>query len=506
MVPVCLMTEWLPRMTRGHKHPQPEGGIEWGLQKAPNSGSGQTTPVCLSDLHFRSHFSKNNCIRLLFASQKLCKKNKSIFELQESKLQCLNPRDVGRIITTRGELWGLHHPNSKLVGDLATKTRKSAIQNPPVPPKCTTGNPNIPEDPPNHQAIPKKPLKTPKTNKKPLLTLSNHQSTQPKLSETSQNHQNGLPNVSEPSKAPNSTPMSPQKQSPNNPQTHLRIHQKKLKMKKIKENKLKMKIILLLKTPATLRAPTRDPQATNKFIRNILSPINTINHKINNFNYRMVITNKSFSKLKKSPENHLKIIKEFQPLPMVFFDPEILKTSIKEFSWAHDYAIFLKRSFAEKICISIIFIFYFSINSMLIIFPLLKPNANNISHSHFLNTQKNNLLNCLQFTCRMLQPSCHPESTCLHISFLGLSACQLQAFEWQLQGLAAGLGGPKNKGNCFQSCSEMCRLKGGSGVERKPVSVGDWVFFSDVYQVLFGFTAENCWIDCECSAFDDLEV
>ncbi|KNZ44499.1 hypothetical protein VP01_90g4 [Puccinia sorghi] len=62
------------------------------------------------------------------------------------------------------------------------------------------------------------------------------------------------------------------------------------------------------------------------------------------------------------------------------------------------------------------------------------------------NTAKRNLLNCLQLTCNMLQPSCHPNSTLCtvtvhqrlvesllekgwsnNISFLGVSACQLQS-------------------------------------------------------------------------------
>ncbi|KNZ47150.1 hypothetical protein VP01_663g2 [Puccinia sorghi] len=48
---------------------------------------------------------------------------------------------------------------------------------------------------------------------------------------------------------------------------------------------------------------------------------------------------------------------------------------------------------------------------------------------------KKNLINCMQLTCSMLQPSFHSNSTCLPISFLGLSACQLQAVE---QGLNQG--------------------------------------------------------------------
>ncbi|KNZ57585.1 hypothetical protein VP01_2122g5 [Puccinia sorghi] len=35
----------------------------------------------------------------------------------------------------------------------------------------------------------------------------------------------------------------------------------------------------------------------------------------------------------------------------IFSDPEVLKTSIKDFSWEHGYAIFLKRSVSGKIMI-----------------------------------------------------------------------------------------------------------------------------------------------------------
>ncbi|KNZ62949.1 hypothetical protein VP01_1202g1 [Puccinia sorghi] len=67
---------------------------------------------------------------------------------------------------------------------------------------------------------------------------------------------------------------------------------------------------------------------------------------------------------------------------------------------------------------------------------------------HEKSTAKKNLPNCLQLTCSMLQPSCHPNSTLCTVtvhqslvesllekgwsknrSFLGASACKLQAFE-----------------------------------------------------------------------------
>ncbi|KNZ46683.1 hypothetical protein VP01_704g1 [Puccinia sorghi] len=71
---------------------------------------------------------------------------------------------------------------------------------------------------------------------------------------------------------------------------------------------------------------------------------------------------------------------------------------------------------------------------------------------HPPHCKKKKLLNCLQLTCGMLQPSCHPNSTCLHVfgtvtvhqslaesllenawsnnrSFVGLSGCQLKEVE-----------------------------------------------------------------------------
>ncbi|KNZ46890.1 hypothetical protein VP01_685g2 [Puccinia sorghi] len=41
------------------------------------------------------------------------------------------------------------------------------------------------------------------------------------------------------------------------------------------------------------------------------------------------------------------------------------------------------------------------------------------------NTEKKDFLNCLQLTCRMLQPICHPKSTCLHMYRVWHSRCSV---------------------------------------------------------------------------------